>query len=196
MVFPDGTVLRNPSNADIAVAAGSPVSPGNNEFDVVVIGAGPAGLSAAVYGASEGFSTLVVDRGGIGGQATSSSLIRNYLGFPSGVSGRRLARYAYDQAWIFGANFTFMQSVTSLRRDGSDLVVDLSDSGEVRAAAVLLAALRPPALPLSSVASAALLFLAGAALALSGRRAPPTPTTPEGMGAAHTGIKGSSEIAD
>ena len=75
---------------------------------MVIVGAGPAGLSAAVYGASEGLDTLVVDEGGIGGQATSSSLIRNYLGFPRGVSGRRLAQQAYQQAWVFGANFAFM----------------------------------------------------------------------------------------
>ena len=71
--------------------AGSPVDPPSDEFDLVIVGAGPAGLSAAVYGASEGFRTLVVDQGGLGGQATSSSLIRNYLGFPRGVSGRRLS---------------------------------------------------------------------------------------------------------
>jgi thioredoxin reductase (NADPH) len=92
-----------------------------------------------VYGASEGFSTLVIDEGGIGGQATSSSLIRNYLGFPRGVSGRRLAQRAYDQAWIFGANFAFMQRVTDLRREGDGLSLTLSDSGRVRARAVLIA---------------------------------------------------------
>ena len=69
----------------------------------MIVGAGPAGLSAAVYGASEGFSTLVVDEGGIGGQATLSSLIRNYLGFPRGVSGGRLSEQAYEQAWVLGA---------------------------------------------------------------------------------------------
>ena len=90
------------------------MSPERTDFDLVIVGAGPAGLSAAVYGASEGFSTLVVDEGGIGGQATSSSLIRNYLGFPQGVSGRRLAQNAYEQAWVFGANFAFMQRVTDL----------------------------------------------------------------------------------
>jgi thioredoxin reductase (NADPH) len=109
------------------------------DFDLVIVGAGPAGLSAAVYGASEGFDTLVVDEGGIGGQATSSSLIRNYLGFPRGVSGRRLAQQAYQQAWVFGASFSFMQSVTDLRRDQDGLFVTLSDSGRVRARAVLLA---------------------------------------------------------
>jgi thioredoxin reductase (NADPH) len=73
VVFPDGTVLTDPSNAELARAAGSPVHPERMEFDLVIAGAGPAGLSAAVYGASEGFSTLVVDEGGLGGQATSCS---------------------------------------------------------------------------------------------------------------------------
>jgi thioredoxin reductase (NADPH) len=91
VVLPSGTVLQNPSNAEMAIASGSSVTPERKEFDLVIVGAGPTGLSAAVYGASEGFSTLVVDEGGIGGQATSSSLIRNYLGFPRGISGRQLA---------------------------------------------------------------------------------------------------------
>lgn len=127
LVFPNGTILENPTNSEIAVAAGGPVEPERMDFDVIVVGAGPAGLSAAVYGASEGLSTLVVDRGGIGGQATSSSLIRNYLGFPGGISGRRLAQEAYNQAWIFGAHFTFMHTVTRLSRQGDRLLVDLSE---------------------------------------------------------------------
>jgi thioredoxin reductase (NADPH) len=139
VVFPDGTVLTDPSNAELARAAGSPVNPERMDFDLVIVGAGPAGLSAAVYGASEGFSTLVVDEGGLGGQATSSSLIRNYLGFPRGVSGRRLARGAYEQAWVFGANFSFMQKVTDLAREHDGLFVTLSDSDRVRTRAVLLA---------------------------------------------------------
>jgi thioredoxin reductase (NADPH) len=139
VVFPDGTTLEDPSNAEIARAAGSSVDPERMDFDLVIIGAGPAGLSAAVYGASEGFNTLVVDEGGVGGQATSSSLIRNYLGFARGVSGRRLAQQAYEQAWVFGANFAFMQRVTGLRREHDGLFVTLSDSGRVRAGAVLLA---------------------------------------------------------
>jgi thioredoxin reductase (NADPH) len=139
VVFPDGTVLTDPTNAEIARAAGSPVHPEQMEFDLVIVGAGPAGLSAAVYGASEGFSTLVVDQGGVGGQATSSSLIRNYLGFPRGLSGRRLAQQAWEQAWVFGAKFAFMQHVTALRRAADGLAVALCDSGWVRAGAVLLA---------------------------------------------------------
>ena len=109
------------------------------EFDVIVVGAGPAGLSAAVYGASEGFNTLVVDEGGLGGQATSSSLIRNYLGFPRGISGRRLAQQAYDQAWVFGAKFAFMHGVTGIERTESELILSLSDGGPARCHAVVLA---------------------------------------------------------
>jgi thioredoxin reductase (NADPH) len=139
IVFPNGTVLENPTNPEIAVAAGSPANPERMDFDVVIVGAGPAGLSAAVYGASEGFGTLVIDRGGIGGQATSSSLIRNYLGFPRGISGRRLAQGAYNQAWVFGADFAFMQTVTGITRQDGHLLVALSDSGPVRTTAVLLA---------------------------------------------------------
>ena len=139
VLFPDGTVLIDPSRADLARAAGSPVDPGRMDFDLVIVGAGPAGLSAAVYGSSEGFSTLVVDEGGIGGQATASALIRNYLGFPRGLSGRRLAQQAYEQAWVFGANFAFMQRVTELGREHDRLYVTLSDFGRVRARAVVLA---------------------------------------------------------
>jgi thioredoxin reductase (NADPH) len=139
MVLPNGTVLENPTNAEIAVASGGPADLERDEFDLVIVGAGPAGLSAAVYGASEGLRTLVVDKGGIGGQATSSSLIRNYLGFPRGVSGRRLARAAYDQAWVFGADFAFMATVTGFARDGDQIVVSLSDDTSVRTATMLLA---------------------------------------------------------
>jgi thioredoxin reductase (NADPH) len=138
VIFPNGKILTDPSDAEVARAAGSAVNPAKTDYDLVIIGAGPAGLSAAVYGASEGFSTLVVDQGGVGGQATSSSMIRNYLGFPRGVSGRRLAQRAYDQAWIFGAQFAFMQRATDLRRDGDRLALTLSASGTVRARAVLL----------------------------------------------------------
>ncbi|HUA73477.1 MAG TPA: FAD-dependent oxidoreductase [Solirubrobacteraceae bacterium] len=139
VIFPNGEVLADPSNAELTMAAGGPVNPEGRDFDLVIVGAGPAGLSAAVYGASEGFRTLVIDSGGIGGQATLSSLIRNYLGFPRGISGRRLAEEAYEQAWVFGAHFAFMQRATSLRRDGERIMVGLSDFPEVSARAVILA---------------------------------------------------------
>ena len=139
VVFPDGTVLHDPTNAEIATTSGSSVTPRGARFDLVVVGAGPAGLSAAVYGASEGLETLVVDEGGIGGQATYSSLIRNYLGFPRGVSGRRLAQNAFEQAWLFGARFAFMQRAADLHRDHDGLSIRLSDYGRVHARAVLLA---------------------------------------------------------
>lgn len=139
VLFPNGEVLEDPTDEALAIASGTPLEPHGSEFDVVIVGAGPTGLSAAVYAASEGLSTLVVDSGGIGGQATSSSLIRNYLGFPLGISGGRLAQQAYEQAWILGASFAFFQEVRSLRRDGAELVLDLSVSGRVRARAVILA---------------------------------------------------------
>lgn len=139
VMFPNGEYLVDPSNAELTEAAGGPVDPQGREFDLVIVGSGPAGLSAAVYGASEGLRTLVIDSGGIGGQATLSSLIRNYLGFPRGVTGRQLAELAYEQAWVFGTQFAFMQTATGLRREGERIVVGLSDSPEVEARAVVLA---------------------------------------------------------
>ncbi len=139
VLFPNGAVLANPTDADLAIGTGGMVEPSSTTFDVVIVGCGPSGLSAAVYGASEGFSTLVVDEGGIGGQATSSSLIRNYLGFPRGVTGGRLALQAYEQAWVFGSSFALMQRVLHLERDGDRLLLDLSVSGRVSADAVILA---------------------------------------------------------
>jgi thioredoxin reductase (NADPH) len=139
VVFPDGNALVDPTDEDIARASGVSIHPERDVFDLVIVGAGPAGLSAAVYGASEGFSTLVADSGGLGGQATSSSLIRNYLGFPRGVSGGRLAEQAYEQAWVFGAKFSFMQRVTGLVREGDRLMVELAAFGRVTTRAVILA---------------------------------------------------------
>ncbi len=139
MVLPDGRVLSDPTNVEIADATGAWIDPDREDFDVVIVGAGPAGLSAAVYGASEGLQTLVVDEGGVGGQASSSSLIRNYLGFPRGVSGRRLAQQAYQQAWVFGGNYALMHRVNALSRVGDRLQVILPEDRRINARAVILA---------------------------------------------------------
>jgi thioredoxin reductase (NADPH) len=139
MVLPDGRALSDPSNAEIAEAAGAPVDFEDDDFDVVIVGAGPAGLSAAVYAASEGLRVLVIDEGGIGGQARSSSLIRNYLGFPKGVSGNRLAEQAYEQASVFGAGFLLMHRAVGLRRSGDRLHVSLADGRRASAETVILA---------------------------------------------------------
>jgi thioredoxin reductase (NADPH) len=139
VVMFDGRVLADPSNAEVAEALGVPTKPGSGRYDVTVIGAGPAGLAAAVYGASEGLSTVVVEPEAIGGQAGTSSLIRNYLGFPSGVSGGDLAVRAYAQAWSFGAEYVYGNPATSLRPEGSELVVTVADGTEVRSRAVVVA---------------------------------------------------------
>ena len=138
MVLPDGRILSDPSNMEIAEAAGATSDFDEDIYDVVIVGAGPAGLSAAVYGASEGLRVLVLDEGGIGGQVRSSSLIRNYLGFPKGVSGSRLAEQAYEQASVFGATFVFMHRVTAIARLGDLLSLSLADERHVKARAVIL----------------------------------------------------------
>jgi thioredoxin reductase (NADPH) len=139
MVLPDGRALGDPSNAEIADAAGAPFHFEEHVYDVVIVGAGPAGLCTAVYAASEGLRTLVVDEGGIGGQARSSSRIRNYLGFPRGVSGSRLAEQAYEQASVFGASFVLMHEVVALGRSGDLLTASLMDGRRISAAVVILA---------------------------------------------------------
>ena len=139
VVLFDGQVLVDPSNTDIADACGANPSMEDPNFDLVVIGAGPAGLAAAVYGASEGLDTMIVEGEAVGGQAGTSSLIRNYLGFSQGISGAELAEQASEQAWLFGATFAYMTHVTKLRRAGDTLVVSLSCGNEVTAQAVIVA---------------------------------------------------------
>jgi thioredoxin reductase (NADPH) len=135
----DGRVLTSYAEADIAEALGAPVRPKRDAYDLVVVGAGPAGLSAAVYGASEGLSTLLLESTAMGGQAGTSSRIRNFLGFPSGVSGGELAERAFQQAWMFGAEFVFINGATGLSARGDELVVTLAEGGQVSARAVVLA---------------------------------------------------------
>jgi thioredoxin reductase (NADPH) len=140
VVLLDGRVLVDPSNAELARGYGVDTElAGHREFDAVVIGAGPAGLAAAVYASSEGLRALVVEREAIGGQAGSSARIRNYLGFSRGVSGAELAQRAYQQAWVFGTRFLLMSDVVGLRSDGDGHVVTVSDGSEVRARSVILA---------------------------------------------------------
>ena len=135
----DGRVLTSHTQADIAEALGAPVRPKRGAYDLVVVGAGPAGLSAAVYGASEGLSTLLLESTAMGGQAGTSSRIRNFLGFPAGVSGGELAERAFQQAWMFGAEFVFINGATGLSARGDELVVILAEGGRVTARAVVLA---------------------------------------------------------
>ena len=114
-----GVVLTDPANAEVAEALGVNIRPAETTYDVVVVGAGPAGLAAAVYGASEGLRTALLEREAFGGQAGTTSLIRNYLGFPRGVSGAELAGRAYEQAWMFGTQFVYGNPATSLATDGT-----------------------------------------------------------------------------
>ena len=137
--FHDGRLLVDPSDAEIAQGLGFTTSLRRTEFDVVIVGGGPAGLAAAVYAASEGLETLVIERQAIGGQAGSSSLIRNYLGFSRGISGAELAMRAYQQAWVFGASVLMMREATGIDVDEERLVVSISDGSSAVARAVVLA---------------------------------------------------------
>ena len=134
-----GAVLVDPSNVEVAEALGAPVRPADRAYDVVIVGAGPAGLAAAVYGASEGLRTALLEREAFGGQAGTSSLIRNFLGFPHGVSGTELAGRAFQQAWQFGAHLIYGNPGVSLAGEGSVHVVTLQDGTEVRTRAVVIA---------------------------------------------------------
>jgi thioredoxin reductase (NADPH) len=136
----DGRVLADPSNAELARAYGVSTELGEErDFDVIVIGAGPAGLAAGVSASSEGLRTLVAEGEAIGGQAGSSSLIRNYLGFSRGVSGAELAQRAYQQAWVFRTHFLLMRQVSALRKEEGRFAVTIPGVDEARARAVILA---------------------------------------------------------
>jgi thioredoxin reductase (NADPH) len=134
------TTLVDPTEVELADAFGLMRPPSSGAvYDVVVIGAGPGGLAAAVYAASEGLSTLVIERQAVGGQAGTSSLIRNYPGFVRGVSGAHLAFRSFQQAWSFGAEFLFFREVVALRAEDGERVVTLSDGSEVRGHTVVVA---------------------------------------------------------
>jgi thioredoxin reductase (NADPH) len=140
VVMLNGETHVDPSNSELAEAFGVRTSLDDDvDFDLAVVGAGPAGLGAAVYGSSEGLRTLVVEREVIGGQAGSSSLIRNYLGFAKGVSGTELAQQAFQQAWVFGTTFLMTRAVTGIRSKGDRFVISLSNGEEASSKAVVLA---------------------------------------------------------
>ncbi len=138
LIFADNTVLVDPDLELLASRVGLSVQAAQEFYDLIVIGAGPAGLAAGVYGASEGLRTLVIEPLAPGGQAGSSSRIENYLGFPSGITGADLGRRAHAQASRFGAEF-ITQRATGMRIDGQYRFVQLSDGREVSSHCVLLA---------------------------------------------------------
>jgi thioredoxin reductase (NADPH) len=138
LVLFDGRALVDPTNAEVAAAIGVATRPEPGRYDLIVVGAGPAGLSAATYGASEGLRTALLEPEALGGQAGTSSLIRNYLGFPRGVSGRTLAQRAAEQASLFGAELVYARAV-GLRPAEQDRVVTLADGGEAVGRAVVIA---------------------------------------------------------
>jgi thioredoxin reductase (NADPH) len=134
-----GRVLYDPAPADLAASHGIATRPSQPVYDLAVIGAGPAGLAAAVYGASEGLRTLAVEPEALGGQAGTSSLIRNYLGFTRGIGGAELALRAWEQAVMFSAEFMFTQPASRLAASGAYRTIAFRDGSEVSARAVLIA---------------------------------------------------------
>jgi thioredoxin reductase (NADPH) len=137
-VLGDGTVLQAPAPTELANALGLSTRAERDVYDLVVIGAGPAGLAASVYGGSEGLRTLLIEREAPGGQAGQSSRIENYLGFPRGLSGKELARRFRQQAEKFDTEILSVQAAVALERRGSSTMVEVSDGTEIRAHAVVV----------------------------------------------------------
>ena len=139
VITPDGESLVEPTDAELATRVGLSTTPSADFYDLVVIGGGPAGLGAAVYGASEGLRTVLVERTAAGGQAGQSSRIENYLGFPDGVSGAQLTDRARRQAAKFGAEMLTTRDVVGLEVNGSARTVRFADGGSIDAHTVILA---------------------------------------------------------
>jgi thioredoxin reductase (NADPH) len=139
VMFQDGGMLHQPGQAELAERIGLRTHANNKFYDLVIVGGGPAGLAAAVYGASEGLSTVIVERDAPGGQAGLSSRIENYLGFPSGLTGADLTRRAVAQARRFGAEILAPQHTISVRSEGPYRIVKLADDSELSCHALLVA---------------------------------------------------------
>jgi thioredoxin reductase (NADPH) len=139
VVTPDGTAMKSPSDSELAGHVGLRTTPAKDFYDLVVIGGGPAGLGSAVYGASEGLKTVLVERTATGGQAGQSSRIENYLGFPDGVSGAQLTDRARRQALKFGAELITTRDVVGLEINGSGRTVRFADGDSIDAHTVILA---------------------------------------------------------
>jgi thioredoxin reductase (NADPH) len=139
VIFNDGEARENPRSSEVAEKVGLRTRAGQPFYDLAIVGGGPAGLAAAVYGASEGLRTVMVEREAPGGQAGTSSFIENYLGFPSGLSGADLARRATTQARRFGVEILSPQEVRSLEVDGPYRILTLSDGSQISSHAVVLA---------------------------------------------------------
>jgi len=135
----DGQVIIDPSLPDLARAIGVSIKNDTDTCDVAIVGAGPAGLTAAVYAASEGLETVLLERAVSGGQAGTSPLIRNYPGFPHGINGGLLMERTCEQAWLMGAHIVFAQQAVALERRGDHRVVRLLDGTELRARTVVIA---------------------------------------------------------
>jgi thioredoxin reductase (NADPH) len=135
----DGAVLERPTVLELAERLGVSAVPASDHYDLVIVGGGPAGLAAAVYGASEGLKTVLIEREAPGGQAGQSSRIENYLGFPMGLSGSDLARRATDQARRLGAELLTIKDAAGLRVEGSGRIVELGGGGELSASSVIIA---------------------------------------------------------
>src|SRR5204863_7401154 len=139
MIRYDGQVTVDPSLLDLAGAIGVNVHHATDRCEVAIVGAGPAGLTTAVYAASEGLETVLLERAISGGQAGTSPLIRNYPGFPHGVEGGVLMERTCEQAWLMGAHIVFAQQAVALERRGDDRVVRMRDGTQLRARAVVIA---------------------------------------------------------